>query len=174
MSEKSNLVLHAERELKAAGIDSLDSDYGGMLYEAVMELVETFSKQGHSGASAARTLQLFGKVADYKPLLSIKGTDDEWLCDSTNSKMCQNKRLSSLFKETNDSKAYYLNAIVWTGEEPGDSFTGKVEEVQSRQFVKFPFQPKTFYIDVITGEDGEYKIKDREQLKEVAEYYDMS
>lgn len=75
----SNLVKHAEKELKLAGLFDKDSDYDGMLGEAVLELVKVFSKQGHSGFSAHQTLKIFNIVANYKPLTPIGATKDEWM-----------------------------------------------------------------------------------------------
>ena len=70
--------------------------------------------------------------------------------------MWQNVRCSALFKDAEDAKAYYLDAIVWQGTEAGDSFTGSVYHdletrrlIRSSQFVKFPFKPKTFFVDVV-------------------------
>ena len=48
----------------------------------------------------------------------------------------------------------------------------RVEGMQSRQYIKFPFYPKSFYIDVVRDEQGNYTIKDREQLIPVFEYYE--
>ena len=88
MSEESNLVKHAERELKLAGIHQKDADkdadYDGALYDDVMELVRVFSNQGHSGASAMRTLQLFNIVASYENLMPLTGEDNEWVEVSEN------------------------------------------------------------------------------------------
>ena len=67
------------------------------------------------------------------------------------------------------------NAIVWQdSEKDGHAWSGNVEGISSRQFIKFPFMPKTFYIDVEkSSDDGdEYVIKDRDQLKAVIAYYD--
>lgn len=52
----------ALENLKMAGLFDKDSDYGGMLGEAVMKLVETHCSEGHSGASHEITLQIFNKV----------------------------------------------------------------------------------------------------------------
>ena len=38
---------HAKFELELAGFFDEDSDYGGAIGEAVMELMEVFAKQGH-------------------------------------------------------------------------------------------------------------------------------
>ncbi len=185
----SNLTDHARTELKAAGLFDKDSDYNGMIAEAVMELIEAFSKQGHSGMSASMVRTIFNKVADYKPLCPLTGEDDEWSNAISGDEHFQNKRCSAVFKEGKDGKPYYLNAIVWSGEESYDTFTGGVEEIRSRQFLTFPFTPKTFYVDVVREDYDPIKhkgmdyiegnhdpyvqfIKDRAQLEEVWEYYE--
>ncbi len=66
-----NLTDFAQTELTAAELFDKDSDYGGMVAEAVMELVTVFSKQGHSGTSAALTLSLFAKVAAFDSLCPL-------------------------------------------------------------------------------------------------------
>ncbi len=182
-----NLTDHARTELKAAGLFDKDSDYNGMIGNAVMELMEVFSKQGHSGMSANLVRSIFNTVADFKPLCPLTGKDEEWQND-TDSELYQNKRCSAVFKDGKDGIPYYLDAIVWQGEESWDTFTGQVDGEKSRQYLKFPFTPKTFYVNVyrvdydkekhkdmdyIEGNDEKYVqyIKDREQLKEVWEYY---
>ena len=62
------LTEFAEAELRRVGLFDEDSDYNGMLGEAVMELIRTFAKQGHSGCSAGITADLFNRVVRYKPL----------------------------------------------------------------------------------------------------------
>jgi len=57
--------------------------------------------------------------------------------------------------------------------------TKEGKEILSRQYIKsFPFEPKTFYIDVIEKEiskgNWEFIIKDEEQLKEVWNYYELN
>ena len=102
---------HADFELRLAGIHEKDADYGGMLYDAVMELVRVFSKQGHSGFSAMRTLQLFNIVASFKNLMPIGSTKEEWIdVSETIGRPCwQNKRNSSLFSETAGETWYDVN-----------------------------------------------------------------
>jgi len=103
----------------------------------------------------------------------------------------QNLRCSALFKNGKNENPYYIDAVVFQGEDEFDLFTGKVEDVNSLQYIKdFPFEPKTFYIDVykelynkekhgknadiftISNKDYVYRIKDRKQLEEVYKYYD--
>ena len=58
MSLKDDAVLN----LKLAGLLDKDSDYGGMLGEAVLKLVETHFSEGHSGGSHEMALQIFNTV----------------------------------------------------------------------------------------------------------------
>lgn len=53
-----------QKRLKKLGMFDEDSDYDGMLGRAIEELSLVFSKQGHSGMSAAITTQLFNKLMD--------------------------------------------------------------------------------------------------------------
>lgn len=104
----SNLVKHAQEELKLAGLFDKDSDYDGMIGEAVLELVKVFSKQGHSGFSASWTLDVFNKVANYKPLTPIGKSKDEWMnvSDMSTDPMWQNKRRGTTFSR-DGGKTWY-------------------------------------------------------------------
>lgn len=117
----SNLVKHAKEELKLAGLFDKDSDYDGMLGEAVLELVKVFAKQGHSGFSANWTLDVFDKVARYKPLTAIGTTKDEWMnvSDMSTEPTWQNRRRSSTFSRDGGKTWYDIddpklnNGDVW-------------------------------------------------------------
>jgi len=117
--------------------------------------------------SAGIVVSLFEKLANFKPIGPITGSAEEWGDNSFDGETFQNLRLSSLFKKGLYGKAYYLDAIVW--QEPnGCCFTGNVDGITSRQYVKFPFTPKTFYIKI----DENRKIIDLETLEKAFEYYD--
>ena len=164
----SNLVEHAKAELEMAGLFSEQGDfYGGMTGKAVLELIEVFAKQGHSGMSAPMVVNIFKDLANFKPINAIKGTDDEWVEVSDGT--FQNKRLSAVFKEGKDGKPYYLDAIVWQYED-GGAFTGTVEGITSRQYIKLPFLPKTFYVKVTKGDEN--KILDKKKLDEAFDFYE--
>jgi len=187
-----SLTNYAKTELQAAGFFDEDSDYGGLIGEAVMELIEVFSKQGHSGMSAPYVASIFNKLANFEPLLPITGKDEEWgdVNDMRNGKpWYQNKRCSALFKDGKDGKPYYIDAIIkrdqngscwsgmaWLNEEDYKS-GDRSKMVGKRGYVKsFPFVPKTFYIDVkdveVAKDDWESFVVDPSQLEEVWEYYD--
>jgi hypothetical protein len=134
------------------------------------------------------------------PITEITGQEKEWvnikeIMDET---IWQNSRCGGLFKYSN-GQCSYTDSIVWSGEEDWDTFTGRVyaddkefELIGSSQLVKFPFTPKTFYVDVvrvpITKEEAEERnlhyiedgfgecyytvVKEPEQLEEVFNYYE--
>jgi len=187
-----SLQNHAKIELQIAGFFDKDSDYGGMIGKSVMELIDVFCKQGHSGTSAPFVANIFNKLAKYEPLQPITGKDEEW-SDITKlndgESMYQNKRCSALFKDGIDKTPYYIDAIV-KRDEQGICWTGKAwlsEEdyrlgdrskmIGSKAYIKnFPFTPKTFYINVrdveVAKDDWESFVIDSKQLDEVWEYYD--
>lgn len=163
-----NLLEHAKKELELYGaFDKKKDFYGGMTGKSVMQLMKVFEKQGHSGMSAPMVVGLFSKVANFKPLVPIMCTDEEWV--EVSPSVFQNSRLSSVFKDGKKGKPYYLDAIVFRYSD-GSAFTGTVEKISSRQFIKLPFIPKTFYIDVT--EDGN-KIKNKKQLTAALKYYNV-
>lgn len=93
----SNLVTHAKRELERAGYFDKNSDYGGMLGDAVLELIEKFSEQGHSGYSAADTINLFNKLATYQALMPLTDDPEEWV--EVGYDLWQNSRNSKAFSK---------------------------------------------------------------------------
>lgn len=64
----SNLINHANAELKKAGLFDKDSDYDGELGKGVLELITVFAGQGHSGMSAEMAVQLFERLARFKEI----------------------------------------------------------------------------------------------------------
>lgn len=75
----SNLVRHAEIEMRRAGLYDKDSDYGGMIPEAVLELIKLHSAQGHSGGSHAITMRVFNRLVNFKTLTPIDSNPADWL-----------------------------------------------------------------------------------------------
>jgi hypothetical protein len=169
----------------------------------ILALCEAFGKSGQSGGSAPMTATAISKTIKslllQEPICDVTGHESEWVkLDYDDELSYQNTRCSAIFKR-NDDKAYYLDAIVWKGEEDWDTFIGRVyiddkdfELIGSRQYVRFPFKPKTFYIDVLRVpiskseaekrnmhfiEDGNSEcyysiLKDKKQLNAVFKYYD--
>jgi hypothetical protein len=142
----SNLVDHARRELTAIGMPPGPEDgmspgdrYNTAAANAIMELIEVFSKQGHSGFSANYVIQAFSKVAAFEPLAPVKGTDDEWV--EVGESMFQNARCAHVFKDT-DGRAYDIESIIFRDPD-GGCFTSR----GSSCYIEFPYTPKRVYVD---------------------------
>lgn len=99
--EEGNLAVHAERELRRAGLFDKDSDYGGMVGAATLDLVRRFGKQGHSGFSAALVRDLFGRLADYQALTPLTDDPAEWndVSAMSGTPLWQSRRDSTAFSE---------------------------------------------------------------------------
>lgn len=122
------LMAHAESEL-GPGMDI-----------EVRELLHVFASQGHSGASAAITTHMIGKLLRFEPIRPLTGEPDEWM--EVGPGVFQNRRCGHVFKQADrfDGQAYDLDGIVW--EDPdGSRFTN----FESLVPVVFPYTPKTEY-----------------------------
>ena len=163
----SNLLKHAERELKFIGYDGKD-EYNNMAKAAIMELLTTFANQGHSGFSANYIVNLFNKLAKYETLSPLKGNDDEWndVSDMSGDRktLFQNNRDGRVFK--NEKGAYFLDAIVWQ-ETINDDVNHFTDKDSNRYIKSFPFTPKTFYVKV----DKERNVLDTEEYNKANAYY---
>src|SRR5262249_2110210 len=111
----SALVAYAKAELNRLyeGREP-DNDYDRAGRDAVLELVETFAEQGHSGFSAAWTLGVAKKLMAFEPLSPLTGDDDEWtdIGEMNGSPCWQNKRCSHVFKD-GDGRAYDIQGRVF-------------------------------------------------------------
>ena len=102
----SNLVKHAENEMRLAGLYDADADYGGMIPEAVMKLVRAHAEEGHSGASHGLTLQVFNRVINFKTLTPINSDPSTW--SEVSPGVWQSTRQSSCFSEDGGNTWYDL------------------------------------------------------------------
>ncbi len=109
----SNLVEHAERELKLAGLFKTESDYSGRVAEGVMRVVKVFAKEGHSGSSAGITVTLLTKLLNFENLVPINSDPQYWVevqegCRGTNP-LWQSIRNPSYFSEDGGVTFYNLD-----------------------------------------------------------------
>ena len=173
-----DLKEYAEKELRSSGMFDKDSDYNGMIGDAVMELIQTFSNQGHSGFSADITLKLFEKLARFQPLSPINDNDEEWT--EVGDGLYQHNRNSAVFKEGKYSRPYFINAYVqvipdgscWSG-----GLSLKDGRSISRCYIKDFNKMPTIKINVLEREfEREYWetwVEDESQLEELSKYYDF-
>ena len=203
---EGNFTDHADFEIDLAQRKAAKKGDTLIIQEFIPEiksLIKKFGDSGQSGGSAPYTAgaitNALKKLLAFEPLGGIENIDEEWNdCsdmggDTEESKrMFQNRRLSSVFKDGKDGRPYYLDGIIFKGNND-ITFTGNSvkmpdgSKLGSANYIKkFPFEPKSFVIDVIETEwaDKEEKvkkegggwwtsvIKDPSQLDEVWEHYD--
>ena len=194
----TNSQSHAKRELEILEITTPNAIISPFKKE-ILALCEAFGKSGQSGGSAPYTASAISQAVKnlmmFQTIAPLTGEDDEWF-DITEmndgESMFQNNRDGRVFKNGKDGRAYFIDAIVFDGDVGGrftgnGSVTDNGENVGSSQYIKvFPFRPKTFYLDVIdhrwsdkeettpdiNGDWWTHSIKDKDQLKEIFEFYD--
>lgn len=111
----SHLVEHAKEELVRAGFFDKTADYDGMLGIAVVELVEKFASQGHSGFSAGVTLDIFNRLARFQTLTPLTNSPAEWVLVAENQKpegvekIWQNRRSPSWFSLDGGKTGYSVD-----------------------------------------------------------------
>lgn len=135
---------HAKAELKLIGYnpESKEEGINEWMFKAILELLEVFSKQGHSGASAPYAIGLFSKLASHENITPLTGNDDEWVWVSKG--LWQNKRLSTVFKKQ-DGSAYDIEGRIFRTK------TGSYTSSESCVPVVFPYTQKKEYVQ--TDED---------------------
>lgn len=106
----SRLVEHARRELNRTDLLEKEGMYGDMLGHAVLELIEVFSKQGHSGMSASIVRQLFDKLSNFENLTPLTSNPDEWDDVSyQGNPLWQNKRNSAVFSNDGGKTWWHID-----------------------------------------------------------------
>jgi len=150
---------HALREFRAAGWLNDDGSYADGMQEAmcqhVLKLLQVFEDEGHSGSSAPYAVDLFSKVALFKPILPLSGNDDEWneIGEEDGQKLYQNRRCSHVFKR--GDAAYDSQGIIfweWFTDSEGKRHKSHFVNSDSRTPVTFPYTPTKIYRERATGE----------------------
>ena len=139
-----SIVDFAKKEMNIAWPEP--DEMQDMVKENVLELMSVFQKQGHSGFSAPYVLNIFNKLAMYKPIAPLTGEDSEW--NYVGNDMYQNNRCSAVFKDGKDGDAYWLDGNIFRDKD-GCTFTNEYSHVT----VVFPWaMPESQIIDVFFKE----------------------
>ena len=105
--EESNIAEYAWDELNRVGAFTAEGDfYGGMTGRAVMDLVDVFVEQCHSGMSGALVADAFHRLVMFKPLGPLTDDPDEWV--EVADGLWQSRRQSQAFSQ-DGGKTYRLN-----------------------------------------------------------------
>jgi len=140
-----SLKSYAESELdRVLGSDEYDQE----IRKSVLEIIEIFEEQGHIGFSASYAISALTKLMKFEPLTPLTGEDSEW--NEVGNGVFQNRRLSRVFKNASDNRAYDIDGIVfyeWMEDEDGRKFKSYYTCKDSKVFIEFPYEPKTIYIE---------------------------
>ena len=75
----------------------------------ILEIIETFANQGHSGMTANYAIPIITKLLKYEPILPLTLEDDEFV--EVSKGIFQNKRDNRIFKDKDrfDGKPYNVD-----------------------------------------------------------------
>lgn len=143
----SNLLKHAESELKrmGMGIDTQDP-MNKLMHDQIIQIVKTFSTQGHSGFSAGYAVGIIEKLLRFEPLSPLTGEHEEWVAVQSEDNVVtyQNKRYSCVFKEGRNGRAYDIEAVAYRRGKDGTTFI----KGGQRHYISFPYTPSTKIITI--------------------------
>ena len=133
-----SLVDHAKREFEVLGWPG-DDEMQEMICNNILEMLEVFDKQGHSGSSAAYAIGLLKSLINFDPISPLTGEDGEWI--EVGDGIYQNNRDGEVFKE--NGEAYWIHGKIFRDSE-GLTYTNKDSFVP----VVFPWtKPESEIVD---------------------------
>lgn len=142
----SNLTDYAQKELNLAFPDKTDTMQQAIISN-ILELLEVFSNQGHSGLTGNYVLQYFDRLAHFEPILPLTGEDDEWKAID-DSGYEQNRRCHSVFRKNRDnSTAYNSNGKIFRRKSDGTCYTSKDSHIPITFPYAVPDSPEIVNVD---------------------------
>lgn len=148
----NNYESHAWREFKAAGWVDENNQFKDEMQEiickGVLKMIEIFDEEGHSGSTAPYAISLFKRIAMFEPIAPLTGEDDEWVDVGHHGGgiQYQNSRMSSVFKNSKDGQAYWMDGRVfwewaspYEGREPHEPYKSYFTSRESRVYIDFPW-----------------------------------
>lgn len=133
-----NLVDFAKVELDKIIKDSKDDSEIEMQKEInkdILEIINVFAKQGHSGFTADYCIRVLSRLLRYKPLTPLTGEDDEWESNPFDTELLQNKRYPAVFKDVKNGNAFNTEAKIFSDDDGETWYTS----VDSKADISFPY-----------------------------------
>ena len=119
--------------------DANKDDMQILINADILQMVKTFSEQGHSGFSAAYAISLLKRLLDWKPVQPLTGEDSEWgeiRNDCEGKTYQQNLRCSAVFRDNQDNAtAYHIYGKVFS-DDGGKTWFSNQDSVVP---VEFPY-----------------------------------
>lgn len=137
----NNYQKYATLEFKAAGWDLEKEPIQKSICDQIMKLLEVFGQQGHSGTTAPYTVEVFSRLALFKPLTPLTGEDWEW--NEMDKGVFQNRRCSHVFKQPDrfNGQAYDMEGVIFEDRD-GCRFINSESAVP----IVFPYTPTRKYV----------------------------
>lgn len=134
--------------LKSCGDDEEAIAMQKAINKDILDLVEMFANQGHSGFTADYTINILTKLLRQSFITPLTGEEDEW-CEMADG-VYQNKRESAIFKEKDrfDGKPYYLYGKSFSNDGGRSWFTNE----DSLVVVEFPLKELPTTEHIILGD----------------------
>lgn len=113
-AKESNLVKHARRELRLAGMFDDDANFGPEFAEHIVGVVAKISEGGHSGGSIELLRGILNELLQYRPLTPISSDPEEWALRSGEQygypeDLWQNKRDPSAISNNGGRTWFYVD-----------------------------------------------------------------
>ena len=141
---------YGRKELERIGyFKEGDDPYNESVANAILELLEVFDNQGHTGFTAPYTVRMFHRLAMFKPLTPLTGEDDEW--NELRPGYFQNKRYSAVFKD--ETGAYNVEGKIFSDDGGETWFTNR----HSRANLDFPYTVPEHPEEIILKGDEMYE-----------------
>lgn len=177
-NEDSELVSFARKELEMLFSkneqDNENTRIQKIINDDILEIINVFSKQGHSGFSESYAIGMLKRLLEYKPILPLTGDESEWndcgLSDDNDEKVVyQNKRCPAVFKclnkRTGNSESTYIDKYAFSDNGGLTWFASNrvMHLLGLNNVIEFPFvvpdKPENIYIkylnDVKPGETSD-------------------
>ena len=152
----------ATTELKKIPLDKDGTQQ--MINGKIMEIVEKFSDQDHSGASAVYSLEIINRLLRFKPVTSLTGEGNEWMEVEDGNGLLQNKRCFSVFRER-DGKSYDVDSVVLSEDGGLSWFHPQALDMP----IEFPYYPPASPEEICVKivDDSYVEVTDMDELREI-------
>lgn len=144
----SNLSEYAKKEMDLAWPES--DEMQDLVKKDVLELIEKFSDQNHSGMSAPYVLRIFNRLVNWLPILPLTGEEDEWNDPNGDEHLQQNKRCGHIFRTNFDNNTAFNSEGKVFVDKDGISYTNRNSIVPITFPYEVPDQPVRVYVEDAT------------------------
>ena len=159
---RADLLDYAKKEIQLTGWQHKTGESKGkdkeLVCKNVLDLVDVFSKAGHSAVTAAYARDMFHRLTRCLPIMPLTGEDDEWEL-WVDGMHYQNKRCRSIYKYGKDGQAYDNAAAFfwkWVERELGESEPGYPGTVVKQEYFTTGDSARNITFPYVVKDEPEY------------------